>query len=715
VLRLRSLHRANGGYYLMTTLAGGADPSGLVEPDGRWTGSLAEDLAIREKTVDRPGLAAAFKGLHPADRHPLDPDHRRVSVAAFDCVFAAPKSVSVLHALGSDEVSAVVRAAHVGAVEGVLGHLEREAAFVRRQGSLVDARGLLAAAFLHRTSRAPDPHLHTHLLVVNLGLDEKGRWSAIDARPIYASVGIAGSLYRAALRRAISDRLDLSWESRAEGFADLIGMPKSALRGFSRRSDEIEAELREALQRSPRSKEIAARRTRRAKQLDMRYEDLVGEWRERAFELGIARSTLSRLSTPSREGPITARERSAEVARAVEAATASFDRPFTRGELLRATSGRLVDGAPVTEIERAIDDELQGPLVVRTEERVAHLRARSGRFPSGITEARFLSSEAAALVRERDEGLDALGRSVPQLSAKTARFERGGFVLPPSSTVYEFVRAAAIFAEGEGRHVVAFTSSRVGAAQLEALTGIAPEPWRRAATLAEGTLVVVDDPAATPIRATAELVESSRSGRVAAVFLDRRTKRNPPSGGLAIAGAVGPLERFEVDGVRVVFAPNLARLADETRRLAGFARAAGREPCIVSARSDAIAGLFGRTTDPARLGPVLARDPLTEVITVGAASVLGRMIAEVPDESRTHLVVAPIGADRPGRVAALSIAEPADLRRSLGRFPVGSPERVKWLARCEARDRARTLDGRRLLDRARDDWSSRRRELGRSL
>jgi conjugative relaxase-like TrwC/TraI family protein len=48
------------------------------------------------------------------------------------------------------------------------------------------AEGFVAAAFRHRTSRAGDPHLHTHVLVPNLVFSPQDeRWSALDARPLY--------------------------------------------------------------------------------------------------------------------------------------------------------------------------------------------------------------------------------------------------------------------------------------------------------------------------------------------------------------------------------------------------------------------------------------------------------------------------------------------------------------------------------------------------
>ncbi len=715
---MRTLHRSNGSYYLMTTPAGGADPDGFVEPDGGWTGALAEELAIRDATVDRGGLANAFKGHDPASGRPLDPRHARVSVGAIDCLFAAPKSVSVLHALASDEVGAIARQAHVRAVEGALGFLERNAAFVRRRGNLVEATGLLAAAFVHRTSRAPDPHLHTHLLVTNLGADGEGRWSAIDGRPLYAQAGAAGSLYRSALRREISDHLDIAWERRVEGFADLIGIPKSALRGFSQRSDEIDAELREISQWSRRSKEIAADRTRSAKQLDISYESLVRQWRERALDLGVARSTLTRLSTPAKRTAEIAHDDHTVLVRAVETSVSSFDRPFTRSELVRATAARLVEGARVDTVESTIDAELESASIVFADERIAFFnRARTGRFPSGMVEARYMTKEVAELVRERDNGLRAFVRSELTLDARSARaFERGGVVTPPTTAVYEFIQAAARAAQEDGRPIAAFAASRVGAAHLEALTGIEPEGLRTASALRDGSFVVLDDPGFAPIRGTADLVEFARCGRIAAVFLDRRADRTFVERDPSLSGFPGQLERFDVDGVRVVVASDLTRLAAETRRLRGVSRVSGREPLIVSARPASIADLVGGTIESGRLGRMFNAQARGEVFAVGPATVLVRALNEIPEERRTHVVVAPIEPGRDRRRFALGVAEPRSLRQALGRFPLGSRERGDWIARSEELDRTMRLDRSRSLARDLHQGARpRSREMSRDL
>ena len=71
-----------------------------------------------------------------------------------------------------------------------LGVLERAACRVRRgQGghTVLDGDGFVAAAFRHRTSRAGDPHLHTHVVIANLAhAPSDDRWTALDGRPLYS-------------------------------------------------------------------------------------------------------------------------------------------------------------------------------------------------------------------------------------------------------------------------------------------------------------------------------------------------------------------------------------------------------------------------------------------------------------------------------------------------------------------------------------------------
>ena len=131
----------------------------------------------------------------------------------------------------------------------------------------IAGNGFVAAAFRHRTSRAGDPQLHTHVLVANLTLGADGHWSTLDGRRIYAHAKTAGYLYEARLRSELTRELGVEWTPVRNGIADIAGVPPTVLRAFSRRRAEIEAELERhgasapPRRRSPRSRRVARRTT----------------------------------------------------------------------------------------------------------------------------------------------------------------------------------------------------------------------------------------------------------------------------------------------------------------------------------------------------------------------------------------------------------------------------------------------------------------------
>ena len=229
-------------------------------------GAGAAALGLRG-TVDATELDRVLSGQHPATGEALG----RVLTArvpGFDLTFSAPKSVSVLFGIGDDELRAVLRDAHDRAVLDALGYMEREAAVTRRGPGGVHAiagNGLVAAAFRHRTSRAGDPQLHTHVLVANLTLGADGQWSTLDGRRIYAHAKTAGYLYEARLRSLLTRELGVEWTPVRNGIADIAGVPPTVLRAFSRRRADIEAELERRGATSAAAAQVAALQTRRGK------------------------------------------------------------------------------------------------------------------------------------------------------------------------------------------------------------------------------------------------------------------------------------------------------------------------------------------------------------------------------------------------------------------------------------------------------------------
>ena len=94
--------------------------------------------------------------------------------------------------------------------------------------------GFLAAGFRHRTSRAGDPQLHTHVLIPNVVLGPDGRWSAPDGRQLYHWQKAGSAAYHSALRAELRS-LGLSWNVPRSGLGEIAGVPKEVLRAFARR------------------------------------------------------------------------------------------------------------------------------------------------------------------------------------------------------------------------------------------------------------------------------------------------------------------------------------------------------------------------------------------------------------------------------------------------------------------------------------------------
>src|SRR5581483_6885864 len=131
-----------------------------------------------------------------------------------------------------------VRNAHDHAVRAAFDAYQQVARGRRGHGGLelVDGDGFLAAAYRHRTSRAAEPHLHTHVVLANLVYAPvDGRWSALDARPLYSWCRPVGHLYNAQLRFELTTRLGVRWDIPKNGMAEMTGFSPMLLRAFSTR------------------------------------------------------------------------------------------------------------------------------------------------------------------------------------------------------------------------------------------------------------------------------------------------------------------------------------------------------------------------------------------------------------------------------------------------------------------------------------------------
>ncbi len=188
MMSIGKLSAGQEGYYL-AGVAHGVEDYYLEagEVPGRWLGTGAAQLGLAG-VVDDDAFRSVLSGEDPSAGVRLRRTNARL--CAFDLTLSAPKSVSLLWALGGPDTAKAVVAAHEDAVDQTIGYLEREAVRSRRGHNGIESvagGGVIGAAFRHRTSRAGDPQLHTHVLVANATLCEDGVWRALDGRLLYGA------------------------------------------------------------------------------------------------------------------------------------------------------------------------------------------------------------------------------------------------------------------------------------------------------------------------------------------------------------------------------------------------------------------------------------------------------------------------------------------------------------------------------------------------
>jgi conjugative relaxase-like TrwC/TraI family protein len=267
------------------------------EAPGQWLGRSLRHLEL-DGTVDGDEFRRVLSHTHPATGNRLTDGMSSPKVVGFDATFCAPKSVSLLFALGAREASNEVRNSHDIAVRQAFDVLQSVARGRRDHNGirLVEGDGLLAAAYRHRTSRAAEPHLHTHVVIPNLVYaPEDQRWSALDARPLYAWCKPAGHLYQAQLRYELARRLGVRWQPITKGMAEVAGFERTVLRAFSTRRRDIEDELERGGLSGAKAAQQAAYKTRTPKDHSVDGSRLLASWHQQANALGLDQRALDRV------------------------------------------------------------------------------------------------------------------------------------------------------------------------------------------------------------------------------------------------------------------------------------------------------------------------------------------------------------------------------------------------------------------------------------
>jgi conjugative relaxase-like TrwC/TraI family protein len=162
-----------------------------------------------------------------------------------DLTFSAPKSIS-MQALIAGDLRLI--GAHDRAVSRSLKYAETLVSYRQTTDGQTDkvlSKNMIAATFRHELSRACDPQLHTHCVVLNMTRREDENWRAMDNELFYRQSILMGVLYRAELGREVQK---LGYEIRVthlDGRFELAHISDSQLEVFSQRSQAIEEALKE--------------------------------------------------------------------------------------------------------------------------------------------------------------------------------------------------------------------------------------------------------------------------------------------------------------------------------------------------------------------------------------------------------------------------------------------------------------------------------------
>lgn len=241
-----------------------------------------------EAEIEAKEFENLMQGLSPdGSKHlssrAIAPEKRR---AVLECLFCAPKSVSIQALPGGDKQ---LLEAQMRAVELVVGQIEQEYVGARitidGERSFVKTGNLIAIAIDHPESRSLDPHVHTHCLIVNATQSPtNGKWYALSNEQILADQQYLGLQYRHHLALEVQ-KLGYEIQLLEGGQFEIVGYSRPQLLASSQRQQQT---LELAPENPTWEQRNTARLLTRCSKQHICEEELVRDQRARLQELEIS-------------------------------------------------------------------------------------------------------------------------------------------------------------------------------------------------------------------------------------------------------------------------------------------------------------------------------------------------------------------------------------------------------------------------------------------
>ena len=281
---------------------------------GQWFGVGADQLGLSGK-IRADDFLRLCENQHPATGQTLTQRLNTVRMEKgdsavnrrvfYDFTFSPPKSVSIAALAMADER---IVEAHERAVRLALREFETFATTRVRVGGAHGDRStgnFVAALFTHDTSRALDPHLHTHCVVFNATFDPvEKRWKALQNYELLRARKYAENVYYHELSRQLRS-FGYQIRNQVRGDFQIEGVSEGICERFSKRRTQIDEGLQKLLAEKPECargdlmamRRLLATEERTRKQKDLSRNELRALWNSQLSET--ERASLRQLSNRS--------------------------------------------------------------------------------------------------------------------------------------------------------------------------------------------------------------------------------------------------------------------------------------------------------------------------------------------------------------------------------------------------------------------------------
>jgi conjugative relaxase-like TrwC/TraI family protein len=252
-----------------------------------WQGDGARRLGL-EGEVEPDTFRALLQGKMPDGSQIHGAGDGRCG--GVDFTFSAPKSVSMQSLIAGHKDLIY---AHEKAVARTLLYAESLAAYRIKEEGVTQRElsgNIVVAAFRHDLSRAQDPNLHSHAVVLNVTQKPDGQWRAVEQRDFFQQKMLMGAMYRNELALEVQKLGYGVTVTHADGRFELAHISRQQVEAFSSRSQAIEMALaakgKTREHASAREKEVANLATRQ-KKTEVDHQALREGWQQKSRDLGI--------------------------------------------------------------------------------------------------------------------------------------------------------------------------------------------------------------------------------------------------------------------------------------------------------------------------------------------------------------------------------------------------------------------------------------------